>query len=68
MAYTQADLDALDAAIASSQLEVQYADRRVKYRSMGELLQARQHVASQIATATGRKSHHRFTLSTARGD
>jgi hypothetical protein len=49
MAYTQADLDALDRAITGSQLEVQYGDRRVRYRSMDELLAARQHVAQQIA-------------------
>lgn len=68
MAYSQADLDALDKAIAGSTLEVQYADRRVKYRSMDELLQARQHVANQLAAASGRRSHHRFTFATARGD
>jgi hypothetical protein len=68
MAYTQADLDALDAAIASSQLEVQYGDRRVKFRSTAELLQARQHVAAQLAATGGRRSHSRFTFATARGD
>lgn len=68
MAYTTADLDALDSAIASSTLEVQYNDRRVKYRSMDELLQARQHVANQLAAASGRRGHHRFSFCTARGD
>lgn len=68
MALTQADLDALDRAIASSTLEVQLDGRRVKYRSMDELLLARRHVADQIAAASGRRSHHRFVFSTARGD
>lgn len=69
MAYTQADLDALDRAIASGQLEVQYADRRVRYRSMDELMTARQHVAQQIATASGsHRGHHRFVFATMRGD
>lgn len=68
MAYTQTDLDALDAAIARSELSVQFGDRRIQYRSMDELLQARKHVAAQIASASGRKSHSRFTFSTARGD
>lgn len=68
MAYSQADVDALDKAIASGTLSVQYGDRRVQYRSMDELLQARQHVANQIAASTGRRSHHRFVFSTARGD
>lgn len=68
MALTQADLDALDRAIASSQLEVQYADRRVKFRSMDELLKARAHVAAQIASSTGRGSFRRMTFQTLRGD
>lgn len=68
MAYTQADLDALDRAIAGSQLEVQYGDRRVRYRSMEELLSARQHVAQQIASATRRTGTRRFVFATMRGD
>lgn len=69
MAYTQADLDALDRAIAGSQLEVQYGDRRVRYRSMDELLSARQHVAQQIAAAsTSHRGHRRFVFATMRGD
>lgn len=68
MAYTTADLDALDRAIASSTLEVQFADRRVKYRSMDELLLARQHVATQLAAASPRASHNRFVFATGRGD
>lgn len=68
MAYTQADLDALDRAIARSQLEVQFGDRRVRYRSMDELLTARKHVASQIAAASGRGSFRTMTFCTLRGD
>lgn len=68
MALTQADLDALDLAIASSTLEVQLDGRRVKYRSMDELIKARAHVASQIATAAGRGGFRRMTFQTLRGD
>lgn len=73
MAYTQADLDRLDAAIASSSLEVQYGDRRIRYRSMDELIAARNHVASQlaaaVATAAGnRQATRRYTFQTMRGD
>jgi hypothetical protein len=68
MSYTQADLEALDRAIASSQLVVQYGDRRVQYRSMDELLRARQHVAEQLSAASGGRGHYRFAFSTARGD
>jgi hypothetical protein len=68
MAYTQADLDALDRAITSSTLEVQYADRRVRYRTMDELLSARRHVAEQLSSVQGRTSFRRYNFSTARGD
>lgn len=69
MAYTQADLDALDRAITGSQLAVQLGDRRVQYRSMDELLAARQHVAQQIAAASrGGGASRRFVFSTMRGD
>ena len=48
MALSQTDLDALDTAIASAELEVEIEGRRVKYRSTNELLRARQHVSDVI--------------------
>lgn len=68
MAYTQADLDALDRAIASSKLEVQLGDRRVRYRTMDELIMARNHVAAQLSSVPGRTSFKRYNFSTLRGD
>jgi hypothetical protein len=70
MALTQTDLDALDAAIATSELEVQIDGRRVKYRSTAELIQARHHVASVIANggSVRRRSAFRFNFTTSRGD
>lgn len=51
MAFSTADLDALDRAIASASLEVRFADgRSVKYRSMDELLSARAFIAGQTST------------------
>ena len=41
MAWTQTDLDALDAAIASGERTVQYDDRSVTYRSPEEQLHVR---------------------------
>ena len=42
MAWTQADLDAIDEAIASGELVVQHSDgRRITYRSIHELKAAR---------------------------
>jgi len=40
MAYTMQQLEALEEAYASGQLEVEYADKRVKYRSISELERA----------------------------
>ena len=51
MAYTQTDLDRLDGMIASGTLEMTYDGKRLVYRSMDELMQARAHVARQIAQA-----------------
>lgn len=53
MAYTQADLDRLDQAILSEELEVEVDGHRTKYRSMAELLQARSHVANVLRDAAG---------------
>lgn len=55
MAYTQKQLDALDAAIAAGELEVSDGDTRVRYRSMSELQEARRFVASQMANANSSK-------------
>lgn len=71
MAVTQADLDALDAAILSSELEVEYQGRRVRFRSVAELRQAYEHARSVMAAqggATSRGSSYHFTFTTQRGD
>lgn len=39
--YTQAQLDALNAAIAQGALQVRYGDKHVIYRSMDEMLRLR---------------------------
>lgn len=68
MALTQNDLEALDRAIASSELEVEMDGRRVKYRTTSELIAARDHVASIVRPAAPRRSAFRFTFTTSRGD
>lgn len=73
MALTQADLDRLDLAIASNTLSVQLGERRVQYRTMEELLLARQHVAQQLAAAAAaqsgaRSATRRYVFATMRGD
>lgn len=69
MALTKADLDALDAAIATSELEVQVDGRKVRYRSIEELIKARNHVASVLANGgtTRRTGAYRFNFTTSRG-
>lgn len=70
MALTQSDLDALDAAIASGELTVEVNGRRVTYRSVPELMQARAHVAQVVSQASParRVRSVAFTFGTMRGD
>jgi len=56
MAYTQADLEALQAALAKGEKRVSFADKTVEYRSVEELRQAIREVKRGIteeASATG---------------
>jgi hypothetical protein len=48
MAFTQAQLDALDEAIASGTLRVKYADKEVTYRSLAEMMQLRDFMARKL--------------------
>ena len=49
MALTTTDLDALDRAIATGELEVEFDGMRRRYRSIGELILARNHVSSVLS-------------------
>ncbi len=68
MALTTHDIDNLDAAIATGELEVEVNGRRVKYRSISELKAAREHVASvlQRDDSTPRRAVFRVGFSTSR--
>jgi hypothetical protein len=70
MSITSADLDALDRAIASAELEVDIDGRRVRYRSTQELIAARAHLASVLATQQSgrRRASYQYQMTTARGD
>jgi len=52
MAYTQQQLDDLEAAIAEGALEVQYEDRRVRYRSLEQM----EAVRAKLRAALGHTS------------
>ncbi|HMY99421.1 MAG TPA: hypothetical protein PLU79_07175 [Burkholderiaceae bacterium] len=70
MALSQTDLDALDTAIASAELEVEIEGRRVKYRSTNELLRAREHVRQVVAGAASgatQRASYSFNFTTQRG-
>ena len=55
MAFTQADIDALDAAIASGELSVSTPDgRSVTYRSLDDLRKARALMLAQINKSSNR--------------
>ena len=53
MAWTQDQLDAIEAAIASGELTVRFGDRMVTYRSMDELLRARDVIRDGLAQQSG---------------
>lgn len=68
MALTQADLDALDKAIASGTYEVEFDGRRQKFQHTAELIAARDHVARQLNQGTNRGPQvFRFSFTTTRG-
>ncbi len=50
--WTQADVDALEAAIKTGAIEVQYENRRVRYNSTTEMLKLLQTMKDTVAKAT----------------
>ena len=71
MAFSPSDLAAIDAAIASGELTVSHNGRTVTYRSLADLLKARQTILGEQAAAQPGASAggpRRFTFTTHRGD
>ena len=54
MAFDQTQLDALDAAIASGELTVKYNGKEITYRSINELVRARNLIMGQISPGNHR--------------
>ncbi|WP_321914810.1 phage head-tail joining protein [Paraburkholderia sp. J11-2] len=54
MAFTQQDLDNIDRAIATGELEVRYDGKEVKFRSIDDLKKARDLVAAELAAQSGK--------------
>lgn len=53
MAFTSADLDAIDRAIASGELTVTVEGKSVTYRSLSDLQRARELIQSSLAASAG---------------
>jgi roadblock/LC7 domain-containing protein len=51
MAFTTTQLAALEAAIASGELVVQHDGKRVEYRSVGDLVKARDLVRAELVAS-----------------
>jgi len=56
MSFTQKHLDAVEAAIARGEKVVRYTDRTVEYRTVDELLKAREEIRSSLINAAGPRS------------
>jgi hypothetical protein len=63
MAWTQDDLDALDAAIATGVKKVQYANGSTEYQSLNEMLTLRDRMADAVnpGRAPARTSFAQFS-------
>lgn len=63
MAVTQTDIDALNTAIAQGERQVMIGAKQITYRSIAELIAARNdlrnELASQVATATSKSTRIR---------
>ncbi len=66
MSWSTADIDALDDAIKSNTLKVQFADRSVTYKSTDEMIKARNFGLTQIA-ATGTPIRRQLRMWTKKG-
>ena len=51
MAFTQSQLDALEAAIATGTLEVRVGDKLVKYQTTADMIRARDLLRDQLNAA-----------------
>jgi hypothetical protein len=67
VAYTAADLAAIDAVIARGELSVEFADRRVTYRSIDELLRARAVIAAELDAGAAEPRPRQYLGYTSKG-
>lgn len=67
MAFTQSDIDAIDRAIASGELTVRHGDRLTTYRSVQELLAARDAMQAELAQQAGSRLSPRYRVAVFKG-
>ena len=67
MAYTQTQLDALDAAIAEGVLTVSYDGRTVTYRSLQEMKSIRATIFESLEADAGRRAIRQVQVHATKG-
>lgn len=68
MAFTTADLTALDRAIAASELEVEVGGRKVRFDNFEGLRARRDFIAQQLVEGSRPTGSFRYRFSTSRGE
>ena len=58
MAFTQTQLDLLDAAIVTGELSVEYPNGSVKYRSLDEMFRIRDLMANELGVNDSKVTRH----------
>lgn len=67
MAYSQADIDALDNAIKTGAVRVRFQDREVTYRDMKSLLEARNLAVAEVNAANATMPLRQLRVYTTKG-
>lgn len=62
MAFTQADLDKVNKAIATGELSIGLGDMRITYRSTEELIQARDTIIKDLRAQDNASRSPRFAV------
>lgn len=65
MAYTKADLDQVNRDIVAAQAEVQYGDKRVKFRTLAELERIKGLIQSDLDAQARRRRPRMMRLRSA---
>lgn len=68
MAYTQAQLDSLERAIAEGALVVKYEDRTITYRELGAMTRLAAEIRKQLGLVSNRANRTRIATNKDLGD